>query len=118
MSNASWTRWKQPARYLDQVGRGEPLQARTPVTRDDVGFEFMLNALRLTAGVTAESFAQRTGYPLATIARPLEEAVRRGLMDPDPQWLRPTELGRRFLTDLQALFLPSPRKTVPLVPAR
>jgi oxygen-independent coproporphyrinogen-3 oxidase len=61
--------------------------------------------------VPAALFAERTGYPLALVARPLEEATRRGLMDPDPQWLRPTGLGRRFLTDLQALFLPATPKT-------
>jgi len=107
-------RWKQPRQYLEQVAQREPLQERVTVAREDVGFEFMLNALRLTAGVPTGYFAERTGYPLALVARPLEEAVRRGLMDPDPLRLRPTELGRRFLTDLQALFLPARRSTIPL----
>jgi putative oxygen-independent coproporphyrinogen III oxidase len=107
-------RWKQPRRYLEQVARAEPLQERTSVTREDVGFEFMLNALRLTAGVPSAYFAERTGYPLSLVAGPLEEAVRRGLVDADPQWLRPTDLGRRFLTDVQALFLPPRRRAVTL----
>ena len=103
-------RHKQPRQYLDRVAAGEPLLEETQVTRDAVGFEFMLNALRLIDGVPAALFTERTGYPLALVARPLEEATRRGLIDPDPQWLRPTELGRRFLTDLQALFLPAKPK--------
>jgi hypothetical protein len=39
------------------------------------------------------------------------------LLDPDPTVLRPTELGRRFLNDLQELFLVTPRqaRTAPLV---
>src|SRR3569833_1514334 len=98
-------RWKQPRAYLERSARGEPIQERTTVSRDEVGFEFMLNALRLTAGVPSSLFQERTGCPLAIIARPIEEAVRRGLLAPDPQWLRPTELGRRILTDLQADFL-------------
>jgi oxygen-independent coproporphyrinogen-3 oxidase len=98
-------RWKQPKHYLEQVGRGLPLQEETTVTRDDIGFEFMLNALRLTEGVTAASFAERTGYPLTVVERELGEAVRRGLVDGDPATIRPTALGRRFLNDLQALFL-------------
>ena len=65
-----------------------------------------MSAILLRAGVPAGLFQERPGYPLSLIARPIAEAVRRGLLDPDPQWLRPTELGRRFLTDLQALFLP------------
>ena len=39
------------------------------MTRDDVGFEFMLNALRLTDGVPAALFAERTGFPLAIVAQ-------------------------------------------------
>jgi oxygen-independent coproporphyrinogen-3 oxidase len=104
-------RWKQPKQYLEQIAQRTPLQQQTRVAREDAGFEFMLNALRLIDGVPAALFAERTGYPLALVARPLEEATRRGLMDPDPQWLRPTGLGRRFLTDLQALFLPATPKT-------
>jgi oxygen-independent coproporphyrinogen-3 oxidase len=75
------------------------------VTRDDVGFEFMLNALRLDAGVPSSLFAERTGYPLAAIANELAEATARGLLEADPTTLKPTPLGRRFLNDLQALFL-------------
>jgi oxygen-independent coproporphyrinogen-3 oxidase len=106
-------RYKQPRQYLEQVGRGAPVQERHGVPRDEVGFEFMLNALRLTAGVPASLFAERTGYPLALVTRPLAEAVRRGLMDDDPQWLRATALGRRFLSDVQALFLPARREPRP-----
>ena len=98
-------RWKQPKHYLEQVGRGLPLQEETVVTRDDGGFEFMLNALRLTDGVPAASFAERTGYPLTIVERELGEAVRRGLVDADPATIRPTALGRRFLNDLQEIFL-------------
>ncbi|MBK6603682.1 MAG: oxygen-independent coproporphyrinogen III oxidase-like protein [Betaproteobacteria bacterium] len=98
-------RHKQPRRYLAQVAAGAPLQESFAVSRDDVGFEFMLNALRLHAGVPAALFAERTGYPLASIARELAAATARGLLDPDPAMLRPTPLGRRFLNDLQTLFL-------------
>jgi oxygen-independent coproporphyrinogen-3 oxidase len=104
-------RYKQPRQYLEQVARHASVQERHEVSRDDAGFEFMLNALRLTAGVPAHLFAERTGYPLALVTRPLAEAVRRGLMDDDPQWLRATPLGRRFLSDLQALVLPPRRRS-------
>jgi putative oxygen-independent coproporphyrinogen III oxidase len=108
-------RWKQPREYLDRVAQRDPLQQTVRIARDEAGFEFMLNALRLTAGVPASLFQERTGYPLSLIARPIGEAVRRGLLDPDPQSLRPTELGRRFLTDLQTLFLPE-RKEARVAP--
>ena len=39
----------------------------------------------------------------------MEKAEQRGLIEADLTRIRPTPLGRRFLTDLQALFLPSRR---------
>lgn len=99
-------RFRNPRHYVEQVARGAPLQQSIEVTRADAGFEFMLNALRLTEGVPATLFAERTGYPLALVARELAVAAERGLLDADPTRLRPTALGRRFLNDLQQLFLP------------
>ena len=75
------------------------------VSRADIGFEFMLNALRLTAGVPAALFAERTGYPLLLVSEALAAAQARGLIEPDPTVIRPTPLGRRFQNDLQTLFL-------------
>lgn len=99
-------RYKQPAQYLEQVARGAPIQEEKRVGRRDLPFEFMLNALRLEAGVPASLFAERTGLPLAVAANTIAEATRRGLLEPDPQVLRPTPLGRRFQNDLQSMFLP------------
>jgi putative oxygen-independent coproporphyrinogen III oxidase len=98
-------RHKQPKQYLAQVAAGAPLLEDTVVARKDVGFEFMLNALRLTDGVPSSLFAERTGYPLALVREGLAAAAARGLIEPDPAVLRPTALGRRFLNDLQQLFL-------------
>ena len=98
-------RYKQPKQYLEKIAEGAPLQEEHAVTRDDIGFEFMLNALRLTDGVPVSLFAERTGYPLALVRQGLEAAEVRGLIERDPTLLRPTALGRRFLNDLQQLFL-------------
>ena len=99
-------RYKQPKQYLDAGRRRARRCRKTPSsTRKDIGFEFMLNALRLTDGVPASLFAERTGYPLALVGAELAEAERRGLIERDPATIRPTALGRRFLNDLQQLFL-------------
>lgn len=100
-------RWKNPRRYLDQVDGNAPLQEETNVSRNEVGLEFMLNALRLTDGVAASLFAERTGYPLSIVRRELAEARRRGLIENDPALIRPTDLGRRFLNDLLQIFVAS-----------
>lgn len=72
----------------------------------DLPFEFMLNVLRLKQGVAASTFTQCTGLSLLAIAPALERARAKGLLEPDPQWLRATPMGWRFLNDLLAEFLP------------
>ncbi|HET9762091.1 MAG TPA: oxygen-independent coproporphyrinogen III oxidase-like protein, partial [Casimicrobiaceae bacterium] len=99
-------RVKQPQQYLERVRSGAPVLEEHEVGRAEAGFEFMLNALRLTDGVPASLFAERTGFPLAIVAGALREAESRGLLEPDPARLCATALGRRFLNDLQARFLP------------
>jgi oxygen-independent coproporphyrinogen-3 oxidase len=99
-------RYRQPEQYLAQVEKDAPLLEEREVAAGEIGFEFMLNALRLTEGVPAELFRERTGFPLARLRRELDEGERRGLLDSDHRRLRPTALGRRFLNDLQAIFLP------------
>ena len=100
-------RWKQPRQYLDQVTAGEPVMERREVSRDDMGFEFMLNALRLTDGVASATFAERTGFPMAIVADALAEGVAQGLIVADATRIAATALGRRFLNRTIGLFLPA-----------
>ncbi|MGE5105542.1 MAG: radical SAM family heme chaperone HemW [Betaproteobacteria bacterium] len=99
-------RFKQPRQYLEKAACGEAVQQSSNVSRRELPFEFMLNALRLTDGVPAALFAERTGLPLSVAAKAIDEATRKGLLAADPTRLQPTPLGRRFLNDLQQLFLP------------
>jgi len=102
-------RWKQPQQYLARAAKGVPVQEEAEVTRADVGFEFMLNALRLAEGVPTSLFSERTGFSLSLVSREIEIACRKGLLEPDPAVIKPTALGRRFLNDLQQIFLPDPK---------
>ena len=104
-------RYKQPQQYMEQVARAAPLVEEHEVARDDIGFEFMLNALRLTDGVPGSLFAERTGFPLTLVQSALDEAEQRGLLERDHLQFRPTPRGRRFLNDLQMLFLPPVGRT-------
>jgi len=110
-------RWKQPQQFMDHAEGRTPVLEEHRVGREDIGFEFMLNALRLTEGVPVALFAERTGYPLTLVQGALEAAEQRGLIERDHLRLRPTALGRRFLNDLQALFLPAPRADATARPA-
>ena len=109
-------RHRQPQQYIDEAERGSPLAEDRTVERNEIGFEFMLNALRLTEGVPVALFAERTGFPLTLVQKPLDEAERRGLIARDHQHIRPTPLGQRFLNDLQAIFLPAATATAEAAP--
>ena len=102
-------RFRQPDTYLARAAVGKFVAESHEVSRADLPFEFMLNALRLTEGVPTRSFFDRTGSPLSSLEPALDQAERRGLLQRDHQTVRPTSLGLRFLSDLQALFLPSER---------
>ena len=73
-------RHKQPQAYMQQVAQGAPIQTEHGVTRDELGFEFMMNALRLNEGFDSVLFNERTSLPLLGIQRELAEAERRGLL--------------------------------------
>jgi oxygen-independent coproporphyrinogen-3 oxidase len=99
-------RYKQPREYLARAAAGEAVQERHDVERRDLGFEFMMNALRLADGFDVALFTERTGLPVAAVDRPLAAAESKGLIERDHRRIRPTALGRRFLNDLLQLFLP------------
>ena len=98
-------RYRHPARYVEAARQGGAVEVEHEVTADEVGFEFMLNALRLVDGVPTELFASHTGWSPVLISAAIDQGVSRGLIDPDPTRLKATALGLRFLNDTQALFL-------------
>ena len=76
------------------------------MTRADLPFEFMMNALRLTDGFAVELFTERTGLQISSAEKGLSEAEERKLIERDHKRIKPTALGRRFLNDLLGIFLP------------
>ena len=101
-------RFHSPESYLTHASQGRFTSREQVVPRREVPFEFMLNALRLTDGVPAALFSERTGLPIGAIAHAMAQAGARGLMQPDPTQICATPLGQRFLNDLQSLFLAAP----------
>jgi putative oxygen-independent coproporphyrinogen III oxidase len=98
-------RFKQPRQYMEAAAQGKAVQQEQQVDAREVGFEFMMNALRLAEGFEAGLFAERTGLPLNAVLAELGEAERRGLIVRDHQRISPTPQGRRFLNDLLQIFL-------------
>ena len=56
-------------------------------------------------GFDPNLFAERTGMSINAIEKTLNAAEAKGLIYRDYKIIRPTELGQRFLNDLQEMFL-------------
>jgi putative oxygen-independent coproporphyrinogen III oxidase len=102
------TKPKQPREYQEQVrraGHAKVIGDSALIAVADLPFEFMLNALRLNEGFSVRDYRHRTGLELDSVAERLADAEVRGLLASRADGWHPTELGRRFLNDLQGSFL-------------
>jgi putative oxygen-independent coproporphyrinogen III oxidase len=99
-------RCKQPREYL---AVRIPDQRKLPdkvIGPGELPFEFMLNALRLNDGFNRKHFEAATGRPWTSVVVTIAEAESKGLLaSPGRDHWQPSDLGRRFLNDLQAMFL-------------
>lgn len=111
-ADGSVWRYRKPAHpssYMQASASGFAEQDLRRVTEEDLAFEFMLNAMRLNDGFAEDDFRQRTGLPFERVRATLRQAVELGLVEaPTGERWRPSDRGRRFQNDLQALFLPDP----------
>ena len=99
-------RFREPALYLEKALAGAFVAQETQVSRSDLPFEFMLNALRLKDGFSLQLFCERTGLPMTAIEKELQLAQAKGWLERDLATVRPSVRGYDFLNDLQSLFLP------------
>ena len=100
-------RFREPALYLEKALARAFVAQETQVSRSDLPFEFMLNALRLKDGFALQLFAERTGLPMTAIEKELQLAQAKGWLERDLTRVRPSVRGYDFLNDLQSLFLPA-----------
>jgi oxygen-independent coproporphyrinogen-3 oxidase len=98
-------RHREPKLYMERARVQEAVAQSNEVSRAELPFEFMLNALRLKDGFALNWFADRTGLPLSAIEAMLQKAQQQGWLERDLQRVKPTTRGFDFLSDLQALFL-------------
>jgi oxygen-independent coproporphyrinogen-3 oxidase len=98
-------RYREPALYVQHAIKGEPVAQSNDISRQDLPFEFMLNALRLRGGFALADYVDRTGLAMPSIQQGLLKAEKLGLVGRDLHRVWPTEKGFDFLSDLQALFL-------------
>lgn len=99
------TRPKHPKAYMQQALQGNAVERAWNISHDELGFEFMMNALRLIDGVPTHIFQQRTGLSLHSLNAAIKKAQNKGLLSVSQGHIKPTLLGQRFLNELLELFL-------------
>ena len=99
-------RKSHPRPYLKALDDGSFIAEENSVSESDLLFEFFLNRLRLHEPFGLDEFTALTGLPASVPKTALAQAQELGLLVEDQQRFSSTELGRRCLNDLQALFLP------------
>ena len=105
------THTREPRRYLAGSADGP---ARRVVGADELAFEFLLNALRLTDGFDIETFRERSGVSWHEVAPKINAAQARGLIEATGNGWRASAFGLRFLNDLLLEFLPETPKNTAL----
>ena len=98
-------RYSQPTSFMQHAMNDSAIVEKRTVQADELPFEFMLNALRLSDGVSLGTFEERTGLSLETISPIIEKAQKQGLMPTPLTAIVATEMGQNFLSDLQEYFL-------------
>ena len=96
---------RQPKDYL--IAQKRHTLNTLQVKKEELIFEFMLNALRLIEGVPATCFTEHTGLGLKDLEPTLSQAKQRGLVLDCTDRLCTTNLGSRFLNNVTELFLNS-----------
>jgi coproporphyrinogen III oxidase-like Fe-S oxidoreductase len=74
------------------------------IPADELPLGFMMNTMRLNAGVPSELFSERTCIPLEEIRPALDKLLEQGLIDQQTTHLKPTQKGHQFLNNLLEIF--------------
>lgn len=81
------------------------LAGKESIQNEDLGLEFLMNALRLQDGFDLNLFEQRTGFPLDTIADRINAAIEKGLLIKQGSQIKTTPQGSLFLNEILAFFM-------------
>lgn len=94
---------RRPTHYLER--KSTFLSSIKDVDTTELPLEFFMNALRLTDGVPADWFTQRTGLPVDRIRGTLARLEQQGLIATvNDQHLVTTPLGMKYLNSLLEAF--------------
>lgn len=95
---------RQPDNYINAK---QGIAGQRELSVEDSAFEFMLNALRLNDGFDQHLFEQGTGQAIDSVSQTLASLCDRELLKQTDECFAATEMGRRYLNDVVAEFLPA-----------
>lgn len=98
-----WMKPKHPQAYLLNPSA---IQEYRELTKKDIIFEFMLNALRLKKPIHEKLFHERCGLLFSDIQKILDKAIQNKWLILENQSFQLTEMGFSFLNNVTELFLP------------
>jgi len=101
-----YAKHRLPGHYLQGLENGDWLAERRELSSAERIFEFFLNQLRLKQGVYIDDFSARTGLSWQVVESRVQQAIDKGLLEAHDTHVRPTELGWKFVNDIQQMFLP------------
>lgn len=99
--------WKHqsPKVYMMHAGKTESLGGDEIIGKDQLGFEFLMNHLRLREGFSVGYFTQRTGLSLDSLEPGLSSCLKDGLLEKRQDLIRCTDKGWNFLDNVLERFL-------------
>lgn len=97
---------RHPKSWMLGAGTEKAIADDRRLSPEDRVFEFFLNQLRLRGGVRIQQFEPRTGLPWAEVEGRVTSLIDKGLLVEQGDRLAATEIGWRFVNDMQSVFLP------------
>jgi len=101
--------WKTrlPKDYLNAAVQADKtfLAGKESILNEDLGLEFLMNALRLQQGFDTGLLSQRTGIAFNTLEKGLQAAQQQGLLELQHDQLKTSQRGQFFLNEILELFL-------------
>ena len=97
---------KHPQQYINLMNDHQPKVHTYTLAKEDIIFEFMLNALRLKNGFNKSLFESHTGLTISDISEKIKTLVKEGLLIDKENSIHCSPKGYRFLNDVLQHWLP------------
>ena len=100
-----YSKYRQPKQYMEYAHLANARSSEEFIKKENLLFEFMLNALRLKQGVDMSLLTERTYLPFSEVEKKLNKAVQKGLIEQSNTRIKTSDKGWDFLNDTVEQFI-------------